>query len=170
MQRNSFTSESRLEHCLVPNRILLKWKVFSTNSPISCLFMLTQPSLGQWWAAGQQVVEQGLAEFKGLCLSPQDLWHANITTPHHSDLIVHRWGMNVHVSIVLGDKLQLIWFWLHSDSSGTSLLKFPFWAFHLNNRYLWKSIYNVYVSIAGCIPWHKTSLVGMPLVFLPSLP
>ena len=64
-----------------------------------------------------------------------NLWTCKLTLslPSHPDLIVHWWRVNVYVSIVLGDKLQLIWFWLHSDSSGTGLLKFPLWAFHLNN-------------------------------------
>ena len=64
-----------------------------------------------------------------------NLWTCKLTLslPSHPDLIVHWWRVNVYVSIVLGDKLQLIWFWLHSDSSSTGLLKFPLWAFHLNN-------------------------------------
>lgn len=47
------------------------------------------------------------------------------------DLIIHRWRVNVNITIIFCDKLQLFRFWLHFDSSCAGLLIFALWLFHL---------------------------------------
>lgn len=47
------------------------------------------------------------------------------------DLIIHRWRVNVNITIIFGHKLQFLCFWLHFDCSCTGLLVFALWLFHL---------------------------------------
>lgn len=52
----------------------------------------------------------------------------------HPDLIIHRRRMNMNITIIFSNKLQLFCFWLHFDCSCTGLLVFTLWLFHLYGK------------------------------------